>query len=409
MAGYLPLMHDIASQLCNKWERLNADDEIDVVHDMTALALDTIGVCGFDYRFNSFYRRDYHPFIDALTRTLETCMVQRGLPFEKVMLRKRLDQLKQDVDFMSKLVDDIVRERRRGGGDQAQKGPAQFHAGRRRQADRRKPVGRKHPLPDHHLPDRRPRDHVGPDVVHALLPGQQSGRSGTAYEEVDRVLGTDIGVMPTIKQVNQLTYVQQILNESLRLYPTAPAIGLYPYKDEVIGGKYKVKKGTFVTLLTLMLHRDPRCGGRSRKNSIRRIFRARRKPRPPNAFKPWGNGQRACIGRQFAMQEATLVMGMLLQRFQLFDHKKYQLKIKESLSIKPDGFTLKVKLRPGRPAAPLVPGCGCSQREAEAAPKARKTSRSTARRPPCSLAPTSARRRNSRATSPIRPNSTALT
>jgi cytochrome P450/NADPH-cytochrome P450 reductase len=97
MAGYLPLMHDIASQLCNKWERLNADDEIDVVHDMTALALDTIGVCGFDYRFNSFYRRDYHPFIDALTRTLETCMVQRGLPFEKVILRKRLDQLKQDV------------------------------------------------------------------------------------------------------------------------------------------------------------------------------------------------------------------------------------------------------------------------------------------------------------------------
>ena len=86
MAGYLPLMHDIAEQLCTKWERLNADDEVDVVHDMTALALDTIGICGFDYRFNSFYRRDYHPFIDALTRTLETCMVQRGLPFEKVIL-----------------------------------------------------------------------------------------------------------------------------------------------------------------------------------------------------------------------------------------------------------------------------------------------------------------------------------
>ena len=48
------------------------------------------------------------------------------------------------------------------------------------------------------------------------------------------------------------------------------------------------------------------------------------------------------------MQEATLVMGMLLQRFQFFDHKKYQLKLKESLSIKPDGFTLKVKARTGR-------------------------------------------------------------
>src|SRR5690606_10609655 len=58
-------------------------------------------------------------FIDALTRTLETCMVQRGLPFEKVILTRRLNQLKADVGFMNKLVDDIIRERRRGGGEQA--------------------------------------------------------------------------------------------------------------------------------------------------------------------------------------------------------------------------------------------------------------------------------------------------
>ena len=45
-----------------------------------------------------------------------------------------------------------------------------------------------------------------------------------AYAEVDRVLGRDIAVAPTVAQVNQLEYVQQILNESLRLWPTAPAI-----------------------------------------------------------------------------------------------------------------------------------------------------------------------------------------
>ena len=56
MQGYHPMMLDIAEQLVLKWERLNADDEIDVTHDMTSLTLDTIGLCGFDYRFNSFYR-----------------------------------------------------------------------------------------------------------------------------------------------------------------------------------------------------------------------------------------------------------------------------------------------------------------------------------------------------------------
>ena len=89
MQSYHPMMLDIAEQLVKKWERLNADDEIDVVHDMTALTLDTIGLCGFDYRFNSFYRRDYHPFVASLVRSLETIMMTRGLPFEGLWMRKR--------------------------------------------------------------------------------------------------------------------------------------------------------------------------------------------------------------------------------------------------------------------------------------------------------------------------------
>ncbi|MEM8751266.1 MAG: cytochrome P450, partial [Pseudomonadota bacterium] len=115
MSNYFPMMLDVAGQLCLKWERLNADDEIDIVHDMTAVALDTIGICGFNYRFNSFYRQDYHPFINALTNTLETCMMQRGLPFESTLLKKRLDQMERDVGYMNKLVDDIIAERRKGG------------------------------------------------------------------------------------------------------------------------------------------------------------------------------------------------------------------------------------------------------------------------------------------------------
>src|SRR5690348_579556 len=113
MQSYHPSMVDIAEQLVKKWERLNGDDEIDVVHDMTALTLDTIGLCGFDYRFNSFYRRDYHPFVESLVRSLETIMMTRGLPLEKLWMQKRRKTLAEDVDFMNKMVDVIVAERRR--------------------------------------------------------------------------------------------------------------------------------------------------------------------------------------------------------------------------------------------------------------------------------------------------------
>lgn len=356
MNNYMPMMLDVATQLVTKWERLNADDEIDVVHDMTAVALDTIGLCGFDYRFNSFYRRDYHPFIEALTRTLEACMMQRGLPFEQHLLRGRLKQMERDVAFMNKLVDDIIRERRRGG-DASQNDLLNYM------------LSGVDKVTGDSLSDENIRYQINTFLIagHETTSGLMSFTLyfllnnpdvlEKAYEEVDRVLGRDVSVEPTIKQVNQLTYVQQILFEALRLWPTAPAFSLYPYQDEIIGGKYALKKRTFITVLTLMLHRDKAvwgedCEAFNPENFSKEAIAGR----PIHAYKPFGNGQRACIGRQFAMQEATLVMGMILQRFRLIDPHNYELKIKESLSIKPDGFFIKVRPREGVVRSALVPG-----------------------------------------------------
>ena len=76
---------------------------------------------------------------------------------------------------------------------------------------------------------------------------------------------------------------------------------------------------------------------------------------PPNAYKPFGTGQRACIGRQFALQEAALVLSMLLQRFEFIDFADYKLETKQTLTIKPANFTIRVKMRSGRTAtAPLA-------------------------------------------------------
>src|ERR1700750_2728496 len=100
MQSYHSSMVDIAEQLVKKWERLNGDEEIDVAHDMTALTLDTIGLWGFDYRFNSFYRRDYHPFVESLVRSLETIMMIRGLPLENLWVKKRRGATAADRAFI---------------------------------------------------------------------------------------------------------------------------------------------------------------------------------------------------------------------------------------------------------------------------------------------------------------------
>ncbi len=63
---------------------------------------------------------------------------------------------------------------------------------------------------------------------------------------------------------------------------------------------------------------------------------------PHHAYKPFGNGQRACIGMQFALHEATLVMGMLLQHFEFIDYEDYQLDVKQTLTLKPGDFKIRI-------------------------------------------------------------------
>ncbi len=117
----------------------------------------------------------------------------------------------------------------------------------------------------------------------------------------------------------------------------------------MIGGKYLSKKSYNIVVLLPMLHRDASVWGeRAEAFDPDNFARDAERARPANAYKPFGNGQRACIGRQFALQEAALVLGMILQRFKLLDPHRYQLKLKETLTIKPDGFHIRVRSRAAR-------------------------------------------------------------
>jgi cytochrome P450/NADPH-cytochrome P450 reductase len=347
MQSYHPSMVDIAEQLVKKWERLNADEEIDVVHDMTALTLDTIGLCGFDYRFNSFYRRDYHPFVESLVRSLETIMMIRGLPLENLWMQKRRRDLAADVAFMNKMVDEIVAERRKNtdaASDKKDMLAAMMTGVDRSSGEQLDDVNIRYQINTFLIAGHETTSGLLSCTLYALLKHPDVLRK--AYEEVDRVLGPDINARPTYQQVTQLTYITQVLKEALRLWPPAPAYGIAPLKDETLGGKFKLKKNTFITVLVLALHRDPSVWGPNPDAFDPENFsREAEAARPVNAWKPFGNGQRACIGRGFAMHEAALAIGVILQRFKLVDINRYQMHLKETLTIKPDGFKIKVRAR----------------------------------------------------------------
>src|SRR6202048_2708039 len=356
MQSYHPSMVDIAEQLVKKWERLTADDEIDVVHDMTALTLDTIGLCGFDYRFNSFYREDYHPFVESLVRSLETIMLTRGLPLEGLWLRNRNRYMASDVAFMNAMVDEIVAERRKNAEAAVGKNDmlgAMMTGVDRATGTQLDDVNIRYQINTFLIAGHETTSGMLSCTIYALLKHPEVLKK--AYEEVDRVLGPDTDAKPPYQKVKHLPYITQILKEALRLCPPAPAYGISPLKDETIGGKYKLKKSTFVTVLVLALHRDASVWGPNPDAFDPENFsREAEAARPVNAWEPFGSGQRACIGRGFAMHEAALAIGMILQRFKLIDIHRYQMHLKETLTIKPDGFKIKVRPRNEKDRGPYA-------------------------------------------------------
>ncbi|MDN3646222.1 cytochrome P450 [Pontixanthobacter aestiaquae] len=345
MGSYLPMMTDIANQLMLKWERANSDDVIDVPKDMIRLTLDTIGVCGFGYRFNSFYREDFHPFIEALNRTLGTTLNMRGIPGEKLFKGDQIKQLHRDAAYMNNLVDEIIRERRSQGGDGPEDLLDFMLKGRDAvTGERLSDENIRYQINTFLIAGHETTSGLLSFTIYYLLKNRDVLKR--AYAEVDAVLGRNIDRAPTLSEIGRLPYIRAILSEALRLWPTAPALGLAPYKDEVIGGKYAIPKGTFTTVLIPSLHRDTSVWGDNPEQFNPDHFTPEAEAaRNPAAYKPFGNGQRACIGRQFAIQESILVLGMILQRFDLFDHTDYQLDIKETLSIKPNEFFIKARLR----------------------------------------------------------------
>ena len=106
-------MHDIATQLVLKWARKGPEYKIPATEDFTRLTLDTIALCSMDYRFNSFYQDEMHPYVQAMTRTLSA----GNAPSSVFGILQRLTGAKAqglvaDRQLMDKVANDLVKFRR---------------------------------------------------------------------------------------------------------------------------------------------------------------------------------------------------------------------------------------------------------------------------------------------------------
>jgi len=131
--------------------------------------------------------------------------------------------------------------------------------------------------------------------------------------ELDEVLA---GRAPTLEDIPRLRYADQVIRESMRLFPPAWAIGREATTDTSIGG-YPVPRGTSLWISQYVVHRDPRYFDEPEAFRPERWADDLAKRLPRYAYFPFGGGPRVCIGNTFATLEAVLLLATLAQRFRL--------------------------------------------------------------------------------------------
>ncbi|MFD6158701.1 cytochrome P450 [Nocardia sp. NPDC060256] len=137
---------------------------------------------------------------------------------------------------------------------------------------------------------------------------------------------------------------RQMLNEVLRMWPIAPGFFRVARSDQNVGG-YEIPAGRAVFVLSLAAQRDTDVWGPAASSfDPDRFDPAALRRYPERFFKPWGAGPRSCIGRVFAIHEATVLLARILDAFVLSTSD--ELRIRERAALSPEPVTLHLTPRP---------------------------------------------------------------
>jgi cytochrome P450 len=128
--------------------------------------------------------------------------------------------------------------------------------------------------------------------------------------ELDAVLG---GRPPETGDAARLPYTNNLIKEALRLYPPSYIITREAATDGTIGG-YPVPAGALILFSQWVMHRDARYFPEPERCNPDRWADGLEQRLPRYAYFPFGGGPRMCIGNQFALMEAALVLTTLAQR-----------------------------------------------------------------------------------------------
>ncbi len=300
--SYASMMTDFTEEALETWE----DGETRLIHeDMMEVTLKIVA--------RALFGVDIDGYVDAVGDALEEFMIASESlshfvlpPAVPTPSRRRIDRARERLDAV---VYELIDQRRKNPTDQDV-------------------ISKLLEVTDdngNRLSDEQIRD----EVVTLLLAGHETTALSltlTAYllsqhPEVERKLVAELedvlgGATPTMEDLSELTYTEQVVKESMRLYPPVPGIVREPVKPDIIGG-YEIPAGATIRMHQWVVHRDPRWYDDPLAFRPERWDDDLESSIPKLAYFPFAAGPRRCIGDRFAMLEARLILATLYQQYHL--------------------------------------------------------------------------------------------
>ena len=307
MAG---MMVDATAAMLDRWQPVAAaGGSFDVASEMSRLTLEIVATA----LFGASLGEDAEAFREAVTGGLAYAnhIVNHFLTPPLFVPTRVNRRGRRAIASLDRIVWRIIAERRRDGRDRGDLLSMLIHA---RDADTHES-----------MTDQQLRD----ETVTFLVAGHETTAVALSWAwhllathpdaerrvhaEVDAVLG---GRAPTLADLPDLRYGRMVIEESMRLFPPVWATSRQAYRDDVVGGQ-TVRADTTVTVSPYVTHRHPAFWEDPDRFDPERFTPERSAARPEYAYFPFGGGPRRCIGNQFAMMEAQLILATTAQAFRL--------------------------------------------------------------------------------------------
>jgi cytochrome P450 len=335
LKSFVEVMGACADDLAARWEARNdAGAPVDMAADMMSVTMDIVARCmfGIDLRERT---QQVNDAMTILQDNAGTFRVRTLFDLPAFLMEPRDGKVKRAREMLTDVVQEMI------------------DAGRARSdaelAERDDLLSMLMLAEDEETGERMDDQQLMDEVMTIFLAGHETTALGLTWawmlldqhpevlaklrEEVAETVGERAVAFDDLKS---LKYTRAVFDETLRLFPPAYAFGRMALEDDVLGG-FRIAAGSNISISPYIMHRHPDYWVEPKEFRPERFLNGETAKLPKYVYMPFGGGPRICIGFNFALMEAQIILAHLARRFDMRHDPAHEIGLNPGITLRPRG------------------------------------------------------------------------